>query len=350
VPTKTPSHDEILASWSVSSIQQIGMARFNLTIRRPLHLLPVLIVLFGGANGSIIGQDSGGSSTTQTLTLSVLDNNDKFVRNIHREQILLTGVRATVAALELDTAPRRVLLLLDTSGSMGNYKSLSWANVVDFATRFALQRKDKGDIRLDTFATTHEVQIPFTSDVDLVAKHISTLRNSGSGTTMLGQTLTEILAERANPLRFGDTIVLVSDGDRSSADKTDFRQLRDDLTRAGIRISLIRVQGICGPCVMKGVSDIAEFVKSSGGIEFKTTNPVTKSTASVGQILNGVTLTSTLQAVQEFIDTYYRLVLQPADSLLKPHDLQLAIVDSQNRKIRGLRLNYPQHLLPAARY
>ncbi|PYT52769.1 MAG: hypothetical protein DMG43_10820 [Acidobacteria bacterium] len=192
---------------------------------REVYSLPASLFLFLLVS-ALYAQNS--NHPLQTLILSVQDRRGKFVRDIQREQIVIKGLAATVQRMELDNAPRRILLLLDTSGSMGNYKSLSWSNVAHFAIRFSQQRKGDDSIGLDTFAEKDEVYVPFTTDSQSLVKHIEALTSSGKGRTMLGLALTEILARREGGLRFGDAIILVSDGDRSDADKTDFTRLRDD--------------------------------------------------------------------------------------------------------------------------
>lgn len=118
-----------------------------------LFFLPVSVLYAQTNNYSI-----------QVLTLGVQDRRGKFVEDIQPDQIVIKGLAATVQRFELDNAPRRILLLLDTSGSMGNYKSLSWSNVVQFTIRFALQRKGDDSIGLDTFAEKDQALVPFTTD------------------------------------------------------------------------------------------------------------------------------------------------------------------------------------------
>src|SRR5215472_15883791 len=280
----------------------------------------------------------------QVVSLGVQDRQGQFVKNIERPQIVVGGVAAIVQRAELDNAPRRILLLLDTSGSMGNYKSLSWSNVVKFATRFALLRKGEDSIGLDTFAERDEVQVSFTTDSQSVVKHIETLTNSGKGRTMLGLALTEILARKEDGLRFGDAIILVSDGDRSDADKTDFTRLRDDLTRAGIRICMVRVPPIMSPGVTKEVSDVAGFIRETGGVEFNII-PLTEVQPFNGARVDPDTLTSTAQAAYAFAQTFYRLTLEVQSIEQKPRQLRLEIVDKQKGAIKGLKLSYPRYLL-----
>src|SRR5215469_1299567 len=285
---------------------------------------------------------------TQVVSLGVQDRRGQFVKGIERPQIVFKGVAATVQGAELDNAARRILLLLDTSGSMGNYKSLSWTNVVQFATHFVLLRKSEDSIGLDTFAERDEVQVSFTTDSQSVVKHIETLTNSGKGRTMLGLALTEILARKEDGLRFGDAIILLSDGDRSDADKTDFSRLRDDITRAGIRICLVRVPPIMGPGATKEVSDVAGFLRETGGVEFNVINPLNDVQPMNGARVDPDTLASTAQAAYAFVQTFYRVTLEVQGVEQKPRQLRIEIVDKPKGTIKGWKLSYPRYLLLSA--
>jgi von Willebrand factor type A domain len=290
------------------------------------------------------------SYSTQVLTLAVRDRQGRFVTDIQPNQIVIKGQAANVQRLELDNAPRRILLLLDTSGSMGNYKSLSWSNVAQFATQFTLQRKGDDLIGLDTFAEKDQMLVSFTVDSQLVVRHIEALTSSGRGRTMLGLALSEILARREDGLRFGDAIILVSEGDRSDADKTDFTRLRDDITRAGIRICMVRVPPIMGPGATRiEVSDASGFVKDTGGIEFNVINVINllnEVQPFSGSRVDPEKLDSTAQAAYAFARTYYRVGLEVSGPIQKPRQLTLEVLDQQKRSMKHLQLNYPRYLLP----
>ena len=290
------------------------------------------------------------SDSTQVLTLVVWDRRGQFVTDIQPNQIVIKGQAASVQRLELDNAPRRILLLLDASGSMGNYKSLSWSNVAQFAIQFTLQRKGDDLIGLDTFAEKDQMLVPFTMDSQLVVKHIEALTSSGRGRTMLGLALGEISGRGEDGLRFGDAIILVSDGERSDADKTSFVQLRDDLTRAGIRICLVRVPSIRGPGATADVSDASKLVKETGGIEFNVINPLNEVQPSGGARVGPETLASTAKAAYAFARTYYRVSLDVSESIQKPRQLTLEVLDQERRNMKQVQLNYPRYLLPPIKH
>jgi hypothetical protein len=286
------------------------------------------------------------SNSTQVLTLGVRDRQGRIATDIQPNQMVVKGLAASVQRLELDNAPRRILLLLDTSGSMGNYKSLSWSNVAQFAIQFTLQRKGDDLIGLDSFAEKDQMLVPFTMDSQLVVRSIERLTSSGRGRTMLGLALNEILARKEDGLRFGDAIILVSDGERSEADKTNFAQLRDDLTRAGIRICLVRVPPIMGPGATTDASNASRFVKETGGIEFNVINPLNEVQPLSGARVDQERLASTAQAAYAFARTYYRVGLEVSEPIQKPRQLTLEVLDEQRRSMKHLQLNYPRYLLP----
>lgn len=284
--------------------------------------------------------------STQTLALTVWDQQGRLVTDIQPNQIVIKGKAAGVQRLELDNAPRRILLLLDTSGSMGAYKSLSWSNVAQFAIRFALQRKGDDLIGLDTFAEKDQMLVPLTVDSQLLGRHIKALTSSGIGRTMLGLALSEILARKEDGLRFGDAIILVSDGERSDADKTDFTRLRGVITQAGIRICLVRVPPVMGPGVTTEVTDISGFVKDTGGVEFNLINLLSEVQLFSGARVDPGKLESTAEAAYAFARTYYRVDLEVSEPIQNPHQLTLEVLDQQRRSMKHLRLNYPHYLLP----
>jgi len=284
--------------------------------------------------------------SAQILTLAIRDQQGRFVTDIQPNQIVIKGQGANVHSLELDNEPRRIVLLLDTSGSMGDYKTLSWSNVAHVAVQIALQRKGDDLIELEIFAEKDQILVPLTMDSQLLVRHVEALTSSGRGRTMLGLALREILARRENELRFGDAIILVSDGDRSQEDKTDFAQLRDDLIRAGVRICLIRVQPMMGFGATSGVSDASDFVSDVGGTALNMSSPLEEVHPGDGAHVDPKMIESTAQAAYGFVRTYYRVGVEISEPLHKPRQLRLELVDQQRKSMKHLQLNYPRYLLP----
>lgn len=235
-----------------------------------LFLLGVTALLSAGEK--LFAQISDHSA--QLLPVGIWDRKGQFVSGIGPEQIVITGFPATIKRFELDSSPRRILLLLDTSGSMGERKSFSWSSVERIAIHLALQRKGDGLIALDTFGEEDESRVPMTTDAYLVVRQIQSIASSGIGRTMVGLALREILGRRENGLRFGDTIILISDGERSDGDKTDFQRLREDLIRIGVRICLIRVTPVMGFGATQDATGMSKFIKETGGTVLDSSSPL----------------------------------------------------------------------------
>lgn len=305
-----------------------------LLLADPFFCLPSLTLYAQGSNNS-----------TQIFTLAIRDQQGRFVTDIQANQIVISGQGVSVQRLELDNAPRRIVLLLDTSGSMGDYRSFSWSNVAHVAIQIALQRKGNDLIGLETFAEKEQILVPLTMDSQLLVKHIEALTSSGRGRTMMGLALREILSRRENGLRFGDAMILVSDGDRSLEDKTDFAQLGDDLIRAGVRICLIRVQPMMGFGATSGVSDASDFVADVGGIKLNMYSPLEEVHPGDAAQVDPKMIESTAQAAYDFVRTYYRVGVEISEPLQRPRQLRLRLVDQQ-RSMKRLQLNYPRYLLP----
>ena len=282
----------------------------------------------------------------QILTFGVRDQQGLFVGNVRPEQVAVEGLPVSIESLQLDNAPRRILLLLDASGTMGGHKTLSWSNVKQFAVRFTLQRKEDDSIGLDAYAEKDEILSSFTRDSQFLITQTERYAGSGKGRKMLGCALTEVLSRQEDGLRFGDVVVLVSSGERSDADKSDFIQIRDDLIRKGIRICLVRVPSVLERGALKEVTDLSKFVKESGGIELNMTSPMQKVEFGNGVRLDPEAIESTAKAAYDFSRTYYRLglkLIQPTSKLQKVH---LEILGQRKERMKRLKLNYPAYLVP----
>jgi len=293
-------------------------------------------------------QDS--SYATQWVALDVRDRRGQFVEDVRPDQVVVEDLPASVESMELDNAPRLILLLLDASGTMGDRKTASWSNAKQFVVQFAHQRKGEDSIGLEAFAEKHELLSPFTQDFQSLVNRIETYAGSGKGRKMLGVTLDEILSRQENRLRFGDVIVLVSSGERSDADKSDFRRIRNGLIREGIRICLVRIPSVLEKGMLKEVTDVSDFVRATGGIELNMTSPTQNIQFGNGVRLSPDQIEFTAKNAYAFSRAYYRLGLKVLKPSTESRKLRLEIVGQQKEKLKGLQLSYPQYFVtsPAA--
>lgn len=291
--------------------------------------------------------------TVHVVTLGAYDRGDRLVAEVKPDQIRIKGLPAKVRHVELNESPRRIILLLDTSGSMGNYETfggpmLTWSDAAQTAIQFVLRRQGEDLIELDTFSDKHQILVPFTTDSQFLVRRIEGITNSGKGRTFLGQALAEILASRPSRLRFGDAIVLVSDGEYTLGDKVHLWRLRDEFICAGVRVFLLRVPPMLGYGATLGVGDAADFVTEIGGVELRMSGSRVDQRLAplpVGN-LNPQTINLSAETVYDFVRTLYRVELEVSDPIRKPHKFTLELLDQQGRKMKQIKLNYPRYLLP----
>ena len=314
---------------------------------RPLHcwLFLLAFALFSLSGSSLRAQTS--SHPLQILPLGIQDRRGQFVQDIQLNQIVIKGLHIAIRQFEVDKGPRRILLLLDTSGSMGNRNSVSWSNVVQVATHITRQLKQDDLIAVDTFAEKNQILVPFTMDTQLAVRRIRAVPNSGLGRTMLGLALREILGRRENGLRLGDAIILISDGERSQDDRTDFARLGAELTRVGVRICFIRVPPVRDFGVTSNATDISNFVREVGGMELNTASMIQQVWRGDAVRVETEVIDSTAKAAYAFVEAYYRLGLEISEPTVKPIRLQLDVVDRQKKRIRDVQLSYSRYLFPS---
>ncbi len=275
--------------------------------------------------------------------LGAWDQRGQFIEEIKSDQIRIKGLAATIRRVELDNAARHIILLLDTSGSMGKYQTASWSNAAQTAVQFVLERQENDLIELDTFSDDHEVVVPFTVDSKSVIRQIEAITNSGRGRTMLGRALTDILTSKANGLRFGDAIILVSDGEYSEADETDLAKLRNKFIRMGVRVCLLRVPPIS---VFRGVRDASEFITGTGGIELRMSPGAVHAPEQAPRHVDPHIIGHSVRAAYGFVKTFYRVELDVSGPIRRPRKFSLEVLDQQGRNLERVELNYSRYLLP----
>lgn len=177
------------------------------------------------------------------ISLSAVGKND-VVTNLREDSIgiKIGGNAAKIFGVSLDTHPRRVVLLVDTSGSMSesgqNHRWGLGLLISGFAadalpanaSAILVTFGEKIAFRTTGFQTRSEVQ-----------QRILDLRNEvPAGRTPLLDSLEQAMSIFGAP-EFGDTIYLVSDGEDDKSTVT-LSQLQPQLIEHGIRIFSFLVQ------------------------------------------------------------------------------------------------------------
>lgn len=198
---------------------------------------------------------------TRVVTVTVLTADGQPVTNLTSENIRIRGGDAKAKSFSLDANPRRIVLVLDTSGSMragDNGITISSAGgVAHGKSRIAvasalmnlfLDNESPADLlALYQFSDAPREVVPFTHDVGEIRQAMTPVpfqRIKTAGHTDIVDTLDAILTNSQEPLGFGDSIVIFSDGgfDFDEGKGRKLTSYSPQLVQRGIRMFLALAQ------------------------------------------------------------------------------------------------------------
>jgi len=317
--------------------------------------LTVLIALIASASWLFAEQ----GRETRVIPMGVYTSEGRFIPGVKSERVRVEGVPTVVREVALDTGPRRVVLLLDLSASMGSsIDSDRWPHATQMAKEFLGALRPDDWVALHVFAKTHEALVPFTHDFDLVASRIDALPRPGTkeagrahgGLTLLGDALAKILAARDRESQFGDAIVLVSDGEYGDEGKIRLSKLKHKLGGIGLRVFLLRVAapdlGRYGPAGSEIFTTIPDFVRETGGVTLDGWQPFRIPSGGFFAQTDPRLIRSTALTAYSLIRNLYRVELETAGPITKSRKITLKVVDEQGRKLKDVDLIYPRYLEP----
>jgi len=165
----------------------------------------------------------------------------RFVTGVDAARIRVPAA-SSLLSLAMDAQPRRIVLLIDGSGSMKQ----SWPHVLALCRVFLSCLSAGDQVALEVFAQKHQTLLPYTSDLSLVDRQLTTLPVPGSQeayrqrgrTTRMSTALEESLASNT-AFQSGDAILLVSDGNVNQERRRD--RSEEQLLRRGIRLFFAKV-------------------------------------------------------------------------------------------------------------
>ncbi len=232
---------------SLSAQKRSDVIKTMLTIRSDLAACLITLAWFGVTRTTAAGapQDQQNKST-QAITVVALDLKNQRITEISQEEIRVRGVSAVPFHVEALRGPRRVLLLIDLSGSIRT-NNVRMHNTLQ-AARELLKQNSEDWIAIHAFGERHVDLVSFAQGTALALKMLDTLSDEKPDTILKTYgSLTNVIPalesslEKARPdLHFGDVIVLVSDGDYRNVDKKERDKLQMKLVRSGVRLYLMR--------------------------------------------------------------------------------------------------------------
>lgn len=323
---------------------------------------------------------------TRVVPVTVVTTDGKPVANLQSQNIRVHSSGMQLKSFSLDTSPRRIVLLLDTSGSMSetDHGKLRIAVALRLVNLFLDNASAADSFALYQFSDAPREVVPFTNDVAAIRQAmspISSLKKAQMvGHTNIGDALNAILTNSQESVAFGESIIIFSDGEFVSdqGKPTPLAPFAPALALHGVRLFLVLPQereaassdtqsaasdqtqvpaarqqlpvhdntplGWYDPKTV--VADSELFVAGVGGESFA---PADYSEGlPTSRVFRSNDLTRRMKSLWSAIRSTYRLELQFAKSLEKPERLRLAIVDERGKALHNLTVLSAEFAYPDA--
>jgi len=262
-------------------------------------------------------------------------------------QIAYHGQSLTPLHISYSEGPRRVMVLLDVSGSMstlGNTAKWKIARLAAWDLVAALLPGSK--VGLITFSTTSETQAPLSTNHAPITDWINRGENRRldmlKGRTALYDAIQSALTQ-LRPTEPGDAIYVITDGGEN-ASKTGRSKVQTALRESGVRLfTLILPPGSTYTAVeLTGSENLSSLSNDSGG--FVETLGIEPTVRVVDERLKQQLRVHSLQLSLQ-IAAFYSLSVELPDNPQKPKHWEITIADSGKRK-KSVWVGYP-HEVPS---
>jgi Mg-chelatase subunit ChlD len=240
---------------------------------------PVKLFLFVGIlltfAFSILAQQPASDQRTRSLLANVLDRHGNAVRDLTQEnfRIRINGKPASVVNASYSFAPRRIVVLLDMSGSMAGTRASTKWQIAQQAVEDLLEMSPADEqVALLTFSDQVHDVFDFSqtrsSMLEWLRQGIDRRKKVRGRTALFDATLAA--AKILNPTRQGDVIYLVTDGGDNSS-HISAANTKTVFFRSAIRMFVfLFAEPMLTEEERSGLDRVTELARDTGGFVFGT--------------------------------------------------------------------------------
>ena len=263
------------------------------------------------------------------------------------------GKPVRVLSATRDVGPRRIVVLLDASGSMSSILTTKWQLARRAARDIVTTAPKESQVALLVFADKVDIVVGFAEGRKAAEDGLAAIE-AGRGSFPKGKTaLFDAILEGLNLLgsaQAGDVIYAITDGG-DNASHSNFRKVEEALVAARVRYftflvtqpPLSRAQT---PEEMNGASDMQQLTERTGGAilsapgywQYVRNYPLTEEE----RVKLGLRVAQLYRQMNQF----YLLEVELPVWVDKPRDWKLEMVDARGAKRKGWHAAYQMILLP----
>ncbi len=303
-------------------------------------------------------QDSG--CTQRTIAVGVVDGAWNLVPNLSAANFRgkLRGHDVQILSAAVDTSPRRIVLLLDASGSMMAPYGGEWRTertISEYLIRFAPRG---ASIAFLGFASTVLDTQGFNDDPAVLLKNLSALvgvceERQKSRHTALYDAISSARGT-LGVCKIGDVICALTDGE-DNASRAEARTAQEELLAGQVRLfGIVTIRELSprarAPEEAAGPEQLHSMIEATGGNTLfvpyvAMSEPYINIRAKTAADAADLALQRLFRQMGEF----YRLEVRLPEKVDKPTKWKLEVLDANGKPMRGVEVHYPQELMPCAK-
>ena len=296
----------------------------------------------------------------RTVPVTVLDPAGRFVTNLSVAdfEAKFRGKPVQILGLTRDTNPRRVLILLDVSGSMLTTERHKWQMTLEVVGDAVAHLPAETRVALSIFDERIRESLGFSAGRKAVAERVIALKAGASALpsktrrTALWDSLLKAVSLFGQP-RPGDAVYLISDGG-DNLSKTSPRQVEEAFLEAHARLFtfllISRSQlGYLMPGEQEGLNALKEISESTGGdhIVLAVGGKTERFVFQLGKDVRAAVVRAAQDIYAQMKDMSWLEISLPV-SVDRPREWSLQLNRRQNKGFQHFELRYPHKLLPCS--
>ena len=264
------------------------------------------------------------------------------------------GKPVRILSATRDVGPRRIVVLLDASGSMVGLTKGKWDLVLRAASDVAAHAPPDSSVALLVFNDKVKQKVDFSAGPQAVLERIAQVREGRTpdrlpaGRTPLRDAVLEGL-KLLKPATPGDVIYVITDGG-DNASKSSPVAVEEALVSAGIRLFSFLVVDYPGhriaPEEESARHDFLQLVQATGGTTLGLSGTPWSDLQYPAKEKDRLALKAATEGLYLQMAQFYRLEVDLPEPVTKPRRWKLEMVNERGAKMKEWQVAYQATLLP----
>jgi len=264
------------------------------------------------------------------------------------------GKPVRILSATRDLGPRRIVVLLDASGSMAGLTKGKWDRVLRAASDVAAHAPPDSSVALLVFNDKVKQKVDFSAGPQAVLERIAQVREGRTpdrlpaGRTPLLDAVLEGL-RMLEPATPGDVIYVITDGG-DNASKSSSGAVEKALVSAGIRLFGFLVVDYPGRRIVpeeeSGPLNFLQLVQATGGSTLQLSGTQWSGLRYPVEERDRLALRAATAGLYLQMAQFYRLEVELPEPVTKPRRWKLEMVNERGAKMKEWQVAYQATLLP----